>query len=71
MGNFPARELTIPWLRAGYVEEEMWHPTDTGVPQGGVINPLLLNIALHGMERALGTSYTPKGMLRGTYALVR
>jgi RNA-directed DNA polymerase len=71
IGNFPARELLKQWLKAGYVEDEMFHPTDTGVPQGGVISPLLLNVALHGMEQALGTSYTPKGVLRGTYAVVR
>ena len=71
IGNFPARELIKQWLKAGYVEDEMLHPTDAGVPQGGVVSPLLLNVALHGMEQALGTSYTPKGVLRGTYALVR
>jgi RNA-directed DNA polymerase len=71
IGNFPARELIKQWLKAGYVEEEMLHATDTGVPQGGVISPLLLNVALHGMEQALGTSYTSKGILRGTYAVVR
>src|SRR4030095_6869371 len=70
-GNFPARELLKQWLKAGYVEEEMLHPTDNGVPQGGVISPVLLNVALHGMEHALGISYTPKGVLRGPYALVR
>jgi RNA-directed DNA polymerase len=56
--------------RSGVVEEEVLYPTDIGVPQGGVISPLLLNIALHGMEQALGISYSPKGVLRGTYALV-
>jgi RNA-directed DNA polymerase len=71
IGNFPARELIKQWLKAGYVEEAMLHATDTGVPQGGVISPLLLNVALHGMEQALGISYTPKGVLRGTYAVVR
>jgi len=71
IGNCPARELIKQWLKAGYVEAEMLHPTDTGVPQGGVISPLLLDVALHGMEQALGTSYTPKGVLRGTYAVVR
>jgi RNA-directed DNA polymerase len=71
MGNFPARELVKQWLKAGYVEDEMLHATETGVPQGGVISPLLLNVALHGMEQALGTSYTPKGVLCGTYAVVR
>jgi RNA-directed DNA polymerase len=71
IGNFPARELLKPWLKAGYVEDEMLHPPEAGVPQGGVISPLLLNVALHGMEHALGISYTPRGVLRGTYALVR
>jgi RNA-directed DNA polymerase len=71
IGNFPAREVIKQWLKAGYVEDEMLHPTDAGVPQGGVISPLLLNVVLHGMERALGIHYTPTGVLRGTYALVR
>ncbi len=30
-------------------------PTEEGTPQGGVISPLLLNIALHGVEQAAGT----------------
>jgi RNA-directed DNA polymerase len=45
------------WLKAGYVEAEMFHATSRGVPQGGTISPLLLNIALDGMERLL-SSYT-------------
>jgi RNA-directed DNA polymerase len=71
LGNFPARGLIKQWLKAGYVEDAMLHPTDTGVPQGGVISPLLLKVALHGMEQALGSSYTPRGTLRGRSALVR
>jgi RNA-directed DNA polymerase len=47
IGNFPARELIKQWLNAGYVEEEMRHPTEAGGPQGGVISPLVLNVALH------------------------
>jgi RNA-directed DNA polymerase len=71
LGNFPARGLIKQWLKAGYMEDAMRHPTDTGVPQGGVIIPYLLNVALHGMEHALGSSYTPPGVHRGPYALVR
>ena len=71
IGNFPARKLIQQWLKAGYVEDEMLHPTETGVPQGGVISPLLLNVALHGMEQALRCAYTSKGVLQGTYALVK
>ncbi len=39
IGNFPARELIKQWLKAGYVEEDMLYPTETGCPQGGVMTP--------------------------------
>jgi RNA-directed DNA polymerase len=39
------------WLTAGVVEVGFFSPTDTGTPQGGVISPLLANVALDGMER--------------------
>lgn len=35
IGNFPARELIKQWLKAGYVEEKIFHNTPTGTPQGG------------------------------------
>ncbi|MGD1859210.1 MAG: group II intron reverse transcriptase/maturase [Leptolyngbyaceae cyanobacterium] len=50
IGALPGRELIKQWLKAGYVEAEMFHATPEGVPQGGPISPLLLNIALNGME---------------------
>ena len=49
--NAPGRELIKQWLKAGYVEDEIFHATESGVPQGGVISPLLANIALDGLER--------------------
>lgn len=54
IGDIPGRELIRQWLKAGYMEGFTWHPTDAGTPQGGVISPLLANIALHGMESAVG-----------------
>ena len=69
--SFPARELIRQWLKAGYIEEGSWHETETGVPQGSVIGPLLLNIALHGMEAALGVRYNKAGEIVGSRALVR
>ena len=36
-------------------------PTTKGTPQGGIISPLLLNVALHGMEKALQVQYDHRG----------
>ena len=71
IGSFPGRELIKQWLKAGYMEEGITHETTAGVPQGGIISPLLLNIALHGMEDALGIRYNSQGRNRGKRAVVR
>ena len=57
LGGFPAREHIRDWLTAGVVEQGMFTATEEGTPQGGVISPLLLNVALHGMEHAAGVRY--------------
>jgi RNA-directed DNA polymerase len=46
IGTFPAREQIRGWLKAGVVDRGRYAPTEEGTPQGGVISPLLLNIAL-------------------------
>lgn len=51
----PGRELIKQWLKAGYVEAEIFHETNSGTPQGGIISPLLANIALDGLESLLAT----------------
>ncbi len=53
IGPVPGRELIKQWLKAGYVEAEIWSATTSGVPQGGVISPLISNIALDGMQHLL------------------
>ena len=57
LGTFPARGMVAQWLKAGVVEQGRLHRTEEGVPQGGVISPVLLNVALHGMETIAGTRY--------------
>ena len=58
LGTFPAKGMVRAWLKAGVVEQGRLHRTEDGVPQGGVISPVLLNVALHGMEQAAGARYT-------------
>ncbi len=54
LAAFPAlRRLIKQWLKAGVMEQTGFIETPTGTPQGGVISPLLANIALHGMENYL------------------
>ena len=54
------------------VEHGRLHRTEEGVPQGGVVSPVLLNVALHGMEQAAGVRYQPQGWIRvDSPALIR
>jgi RNA-directed DNA polymerase len=64
LGSFPARGMVAQWLRAGAVENGRLHRTEEGTPQGGVVSPVLLNVALHGMEQAAGVRYDPNGWAR-------
>lgn len=71
IGNFPARKLIHQWLKAGYMDNGGFHNTEAGVPQGGIISPLLANIALHGMESALGVKYKKRGEIFSNRVIVR
>jgi len=57
LGSFPARGMVRAWLKAGVIESGEFTLTEEGTPQGGVISPVLMNVALHGMEQAAGVRY--------------
>ena len=57
LGGFPARALIEQWLKAGVVDRGRFAPTEEGTPQGGVISPVLMNVALHGLEQPAGARY--------------
>jgi RNA-directed DNA polymerase len=71
IGACPGRALIKQWLKAGYMDQGIYHDTPTGTPQGGVISPLLANIALHGMEAALAIKRNIRGQTISTRAVVR
>jgi RNA-directed DNA polymerase len=65
LGSFPARGMIRGWLKAGVFEAgKGFAPTEEGTPQGGAISPLLLNVALHGLEEAAGVRYLGSGETR-------
>jgi RNA-directed DNA polymerase len=66
LGTFPARKMVGKWLRSGVLDQGHLAPTERGSPQGGVASPLLMNVALHGMEQAAGVRYITTGSNAGT-----
>jgi RNA-directed DNA polymerase len=62
LGTFPAmRRLIKAWLKGGVIDNGVFQKTDAGTPQGGVISPLLANIALHGMENDIKNALLKSG----------
>jgi group II intron reverse transcriptase/maturase len=47
-------------LRAGYLEDWRWNATLSGVPQGGVVSPILSNIYLHKLDDFAGNTLVPE-----------
>jgi RNA-directed DNA polymerase len=84
LNTFPSMRRQIrAWLKAGVMDGEQLFPTSEGTPQGGVVSPLLANIALHGMEERIKqefpilgkrnreTWYHKKGTVFGSPELIR
>ena len=65
------RQQVKAWLKSGVIEQEALTATSEGTPQGGVISPLLANIALHGIEYAIAKEFpaSKKGYLYGSARL--
>ena len=47
------RQQIKAWLKSGVINQGAFTATSEGTPQGGVISPLLANIALHGLEQRI------------------
>lgn len=58
-------EILESWLNSGILIGDVFYDSNEGVPQGGVISPLLCNIALNGLEEVV------KGKGEETYRSIR
>ena len=68
INTFPSLNRTIKsLLKSGVFDDGQWFPSKVGTPQGGVLSPVLANIALHGLE----TIITKHSLQRKRPALVR
>lgn len=66
LGTFPKlRRVIKAWLKAGVVDQGQLYPTNEGAPQGGVISPLLMNIALHGLETKIKAVFPASTRVQG------
>jgi RNA-directed DNA polymerase len=66
LNTYPQMRRTIKsWLTAGILDGQDLFSSKEGTPQGGVISPLLANIALHGMETFLQSQFPRKRRIPG------
>jgi RNA-directed DNA polymerase len=70
LANIPMHKAILnKWLKAGYIEQSALHPTEEGVPQGGIVSPVIANLTLDGLETMQWERY-PKGTRRARDAKV-
>ena len=51
------KSILKQFLKAGYIYNRQLFPTEAGTPQGGIISPILANMALDGIESLLADKY--------------
>jgi RNA-directed DNA polymerase len=44
------KRILSKWLRSGFIDRDTLVPTTAGVPQGGIISPVVSNMVLDGLE---------------------
>lgn len=62
LDNIPMdKSILTQFLKAGFVYKRHLNPTKAGTPQGGLVSPILANMALDGIEKLLWTRYPKRG----------
>ena len=55
------KAILCKWLKSGYLEKQVFYDTISGTPQGGIISPVLANLALDGLEHRLREAFPLRG----------
>ena len=55
------------WLKAGYIHQKTWFPTEAGTPQGGIISPTIANMVLDGLEKEINLKACPTQYRNGRW----
>ncbi len=68
--NGKIKQQIKAWLKSGAIDSGSFIATNAGTPQGGVLSPLLANIALHGLENLISLEFpsNSSGKVRGSKA---
>jgi RNA-directed DNA polymerase len=52
--NIPMEKRILrQWLKAGYIDRNVFYNTEAGTPQGGIASPVLANMTLDGLETTI------------------
>jgi RNA-directed DNA polymerase len=66
MDHIPMEKSILhKWLKAGFLEHADWYPTEAGTPQGGIVSPVLANLALDGLQERLARAFPRQYHLPG------
>ena len=68
LNNIPMnKKLLKLWLECGYIEKQRLFPTETGSPQGSPISPVISNMVLDGLEKAIKEKYHKRTVNKKAY----